>query len=197
MALLEVLLIGHRQQRLGIGILGGLTPAVHLLGEQAPLTAVGRQFGAVQPGGLEEHSELVGRSPALGILLAGRHHLPLQASGLSPLLEGDHVNAQLLGDLVYDLLVRWSHPPADISLESLAVATHRSVPSSPPVAKVVGMKRRHLSWQSGLDAAKAGGADPDVLCGKVCIEIYHGLINSKSPKSVFSLGIFTPVSNES
>ena len=30
-SLLVVLLVGHRQQRLCIGILGGLSPAVHLL----------------------------------------------------------------------------------------------------------------------------------------------------------------------
>jgi len=42
-----------------------------------------------------------------------------------------------------------SHQPADISLEGLAVTTHRSVPSSPLVVKVVGMKRRQLSWQKG------------------------------------------------
>jgi hypothetical protein len=40
MPLLEVLLVGHRQQWLGVGILGGLPPAGHLLGEQAPLPAV-------------------------------------------------------------------------------------------------------------------------------------------------------------
>jgi hypothetical protein len=42
-----------------------------------------------------------------------------------------------------------AHPPADISLDGLAVTTHRSVPSSPLAVKVVGMERHHLSWQRG------------------------------------------------
>jgi len=50
--LLEVLLVGHLQQRLGIGILGGLSPAVHLLGEQTPLSAVVTKFSCIQAGGL-------------------------------------------------------------------------------------------------------------------------------------------------
>lgn len=41
------------------------------------------------------------------------------------------------------------HPPADISLDGLAVTTPRSVPSGPLVVEVVGMKRRRLSWQRG------------------------------------------------
>ena len=43
-------MLAHHQQRLCVGILGRLTPAVHLLGEEAALTAVGREFGAVGPG---------------------------------------------------------------------------------------------------------------------------------------------------
>jgi len=41
------------------------------------------------------------------------------------------------------------HPAADISLDGLAVTTHRSIPSSPLVVEVVGINRRHLSWQRG------------------------------------------------
>jgi len=94
-ALLEVLLVGHRQQRLGIGILGGLPPAGLLIREEPPLSAVSTQFSRVQAGGLQYHRELVGGAPALGMLLAGRHHLTLQTSGLALLVEGDHVDPQL------------------------------------------------------------------------------------------------------
>jgi len=38
--LLELLLLGHRQHRLGVGILGGLPPTAHLLTKKTPLTAV-------------------------------------------------------------------------------------------------------------------------------------------------------------
>ena len=58
-ALLEVLLIGHRQQRLGIGILGGLAPAGQLLGEQSPLSAVSTQFSRIESGGLQYNREFV------------------------------------------------------------------------------------------------------------------------------------------
>ena len=37
-----------------------------------------------------------------------------------------------------------------ISRDGLAVTTHRSVPSSPLVVGMVGMKRRQLSWQRGV-----------------------------------------------
>jgi hypothetical protein len=85
-------LVGHRQQQLRIGILGGLPPAAHLLREQATLSAVTAQFSRIQAGGLQHHRELVGRSPTLRILLAGRDDVTLQAPGLAPLLEGDHVD---------------------------------------------------------------------------------------------------------
>lgn len=42
-----------------------------------------------------------------------------------------------------------AHPPADISLDGLAVTTHRSVPSGPLVNELDGMEKRHLSWQRG------------------------------------------------
>ncbi|MCP9773801.1 hypothetical protein KBY66_14475, partial [Synechococcus sp. Tobar12-5m-g] len=45
------------------------------------------------------------------------------------------------------------HPPADISLDGLAVWTHWSVPSGPLVIGMVGMERLHLSWQRGGWAA--------------------------------------------
>jgi len=63
--------------------------------EEPPLSAVSTQLSRVQAGGLQYHRELVGGGPALGILLAGRHHLTLQALGLARLVEGDHVDPQL------------------------------------------------------------------------------------------------------
>jgi len=66
-----------------------MPPAVHLLREQTPLTAVPTQFSRVQTGRFQHHRELVGRAPTLGILLGGGHHLPLQPPGLAPLVEGD------------------------------------------------------------------------------------------------------------
>ena len=83
---LEALLIGHGQQQLGSGIMIGMTPAFHLLGEQAPLAAVGAQFRGVQ-------------APVLRILLGSGHHRPLQPPSPAPLVEGYHNDAQLLGDL--------------------------------------------------------------------------------------------------
>ena len=71
--LLEVLLIGHHQQRLGSGILGCLAPAVHLLRKQPPLTAIATQFYRVQPSSYQNHRELVGRPPTLWILLKSRN----------------------------------------------------------------------------------------------------------------------------
>ena len=69
----------------------------------------------------------------------------MQQPGLTPLVEGDHVNAQMLGDLDHVLPVRVSHRPEYMSLEDLAVTTHRSVPSSHLVVKVIGMKRHQLT----------------------------------------------------
>jgi len=66
--------------------------------------------------------------------------------------------------------MRRTNPPSHISLDGLAVTTHRSAPSSPLVksgrdgeastflaegassplvVEVDGMERRHLSWQRG------------------------------------------------
>ena len=50
--LLELLLFGHRQNWLGVGILSRLPPTAHLLREQAPLAAVGAEFGGIEPGAL-------------------------------------------------------------------------------------------------------------------------------------------------
>ena len=49
-----------------IGIHGRLAPAVHMLGEQAPLTAVSTQFSGVQAAGILYHHELVGRAQPPG-----------------------------------------------------------------------------------------------------------------------------------
>jgi hypothetical protein len=58
---------------------------------------------------------------------------PLQPPGLPPLVEGDHVDAQLLRYSGHALPVRRAHPPSDISLDRIAVTTHCSAPSSPLV----------------------------------------------------------------
>jgi hypothetical protein len=60
------------------------------------------------------------------------------------------MDPKLLGDLRHALAVGRAHPAADISLDGLAVTTHRSIPSGPLVVEVVGMERRHLSWQRGI-----------------------------------------------
>jgi hypothetical protein len=67
-------------------------------------------------------------APALGILLGGRHHLSLQPPVLAQLVEGDHVDAKLLGRSPSRPGGGVPHPPADISLDALAVRTHRSIP---------------------------------------------------------------------
>jgi hypothetical protein len=41
-------LLGHRQHRLGVGILSGLTPAAHLLRKEPPLAAIGTELGTYQ-----------------------------------------------------------------------------------------------------------------------------------------------------
>ena len=81
----EVLLVGHRKQRLEIGILSGLPPVVQLLREQTPLPAVATQFRRIQASGLRQPRELVGRAPTLWIFLRGRNNLSLEAPGLEPL----------------------------------------------------------------------------------------------------------------
>ena len=88
MALLEVLLLGHRHQRLCIGILGGLPPTIHLLGEQAPLAAVDTEFSAVQAGGLQHHRELVGRAPTLMVPSEWRAQPPPAAARPSATCRG-------------------------------------------------------------------------------------------------------------
>ena len=57
--------------------------------------------------------------------------LTCQPPRLPPLVEVDHIDGQLLGDLVHALPMGWPHPTADISLDGLAVRTHRSIPSGP------------------------------------------------------------------
>jgi hypothetical protein len=51
-------------------------------------------------------------------------HLPLQPLGLAPLVEGDHVDTQLLGDRGHALTLGRPHPPPDISFDSLAARPH-------------------------------------------------------------------------
>jgi len=87
-ALLPVLLLGHRQQRLCVCILGGPTTAGHLLREKAPLPAVGIQFGGIQTGDLQHHGELVvGSASALRVDLGERDHLSPQSPSHTPLVE--------------------------------------------------------------------------------------------------------------
>lgn len=74
-----------------------------LLGEQASLTAVGSQLGGAEPGGHQHHRELVRGAPTLGFFLGGLHHLPQHPPALAPLVDGDHMDAQLLGNLRHAL----------------------------------------------------------------------------------------------
>ena len=60
------------------------------------------------------------------------------------------MDPQLLGNLRHALAMGWAHPPSHISFDGLAVTTLRSIPSGPLVVEMVGMERRHLSWQRGL-----------------------------------------------
>ncbi len=58
--LLELLLLFQGEHWLFIGILGGLPPPAHLLGEHPPLVAVGAELGGVKPCRLQHNRELVG-----------------------------------------------------------------------------------------------------------------------------------------
>ena len=69
----------------------------------------------------EHHRELVGKAPALGLLLGGWHHLPLQSTSLALIVEGDHVNPNLLVNFRHALSVRRAHSLANISLDGLVV----------------------------------------------------------------------------
>jgi hypothetical protein len=44
-SLSNLLLLGHRQHWLGVGILGRLPPTLHLIREESPLPALGAQLG--------------------------------------------------------------------------------------------------------------------------------------------------------
>ena len=59
---------------------------------------------------------------------------------------------QLLGDLHHALAVGRPHPPADISLDGFAVATHRSIPSGPPGGG--------SGWKEGASNLLTEGAPP-------------------------------------
>jgi hypothetical protein len=71
-----------------VGILGCLAPALHLLGEQTPLAAVGAELGDIEAGSLQHHRELVSGTLTLRVFLGCRHHLSLQTPGLPPFVEG-------------------------------------------------------------------------------------------------------------
>jgi hypothetical protein len=103
---------------------GRPTASIYLRREQPPLSAVPIQFSRNQTDGLQHHRELVGRAPSLVILLGTRHHPPLKPPGFAPLVEGDQVDAQLLGDLRKALAMKWANPLAVIRLDGLAVRTH-------------------------------------------------------------------------
>ncbi len=94
------------------------------LRDQTPLPAAGAELGVIQPSGLRRHREFVGNTPVLRLLLGRWHHHSFHLSGLPALVEGDHVEAQLLGDLRSALAVRRADPTTDISQDSLAVRTH-------------------------------------------------------------------------
>jgi len=77
------------------------------------------------------------------------------ASGMRPALStttvklSDYVDPEHDLELGHALTMGRPHPPADISLEGLAVTKHGSNPSCPLVVETVGMERLHLSWQRG------------------------------------------------
>ena len=84
------------------------------------------------------------------MLLASKNNVTLKAPDLAPLVEGDHVDLQLLGDRRHALTMGWVHPPEDIGFDAFAVTTHQTAQSSPLVNGVVRMERSQLFWQ-GVD----------------------------------------------
>ncbi len=184
LALLEIRLFANRQQRLGIGILGGLTPAVHLLGEQATVWAVATKFSRVVAGCLQHHCELVSWAPSIGILVGGLHNLPLLTASLVPLIDSDQVDAQLLGDFGHDLTMEKPHPPAEISFDSLAVSTQRSTPSGPVMVEVVGRERRQLFWHKGCKEALCILAADVILIIKIISTMLRLVLQRKNSKKM-------------
>jgi len=77
-----------------------------LFGVQAPFAAVPTKFGGIKPGGLQHHRVPVSRAPTLGFILGGLYHYPLLPPGVAPLVEGDFVVSELLGDFSNVLAVR-------------------------------------------------------------------------------------------
>jgi hypothetical protein len=77
-----------------------------LFGVQAPFAAVPTKFGGIEPGGLQHHRVPVSRAPTLGFILGGLYHYPLLPPGVAPLVEGDFVVSELLGDFSHVLAVR-------------------------------------------------------------------------------------------
>lgn len=120
----ELFLLGYGQDWCGVGIGGGLTPAVYLLREQTPLPAVGTELGVVEASGLKHHRELVSSAPAFWLLLGCGHRLCLQTPGLPPDVEGDHMDAHLLGNPGHALPLWRAHSPLDISFDGLAATRH-------------------------------------------------------------------------
>ena len=107
-SLLDFLLVGHRQQSFCIGILDGLSTAVHLLGIQPHLIAVFAQLSVFQSCGFLRDRVLIRSVPGI-VPLAGRYQLYLEAHGLLSLVEADHMNYQLPGDLHKALLIGRCH----------------------------------------------------------------------------------------
>lgn len=141
-----------------------LSTALHLLGVKAPHPALDAELRSVQASGLQDQRELVGRSPSLGIILAGWYNLACISPGLAPLVEVDHVDPQLLGAFSQALGMGRPHSPADISLDSLAKVESRSIPSGPLMVGMIGMERRHLFWQREPQAGdRACGGRPHPL----------------------------------
>jgi hypothetical protein len=114
-----------------ICILGCLAPSLHLPGGQAPLAELGAELGGVQHSGSHHYRLLTGGSTALRVLLERRHYLSLQSPGFPPVVEGVHVNFQLLGKLSDVLIYYLIHAPSHIGFAGLAVTAYCAPPSSP------------------------------------------------------------------
>ena len=149
MALLQVLLVGHGEHRIGIGIkcFRHVRPMVEVgaawlqrspcsgyrprLRQKVP-SSVAYCFAGLrlETCALQHHCELAGSAPGFWGLLWCRNQFPLLPPGLPPGVQGGHVDAQLIEHLSHALTPRRTHPPAYISLDCLAVKTHCSAPSS-------------------------------------------------------------------
>ena len=95
---------------------------LNLLREQTPFTAIGAELRDLEPCGFQHICDLCGSTSALKTFLGFRFYLSLQMVGLSPVVEVDERNAQLLRDLGQALAVQIIHPPSHMSLYSLVLS---------------------------------------------------------------------------